>query len=631
MCGICGLAYFDQGRSPDPAVLKRMCDTLVHRGPDDEGQAVMDSVGLGMRRLSIIDLKTGHQPLSNEDASVWIVFNGEIYNFRELRAELEARGHRFRTAADTESIVHGYEEWGEAVCERLNGIFAFGLWDRHSHKLLLARDHVGVKPLYVYSDGEKLVFGSELKAVLRSPGVRRTLDLDALNQYLTFEYIPSPASIFREIRKLEPGHWMALQDGAVRFHRYWTYTPHPEPFTEKAAVERLRILLRDAVRLQLVSDVPLGAFLSGGIDSSIMVAQMAKCMDRPVKTFSIGFRESSYNELQYARAVASKYGTEHHEFTIEARALDLTETLVRHLDEPFGDFSVFPTYLVSKMARDYVTVVLSGDGGDELFAGYDTYRAHRFDRRFYHRLPRILKRGLIDPLARALPPSDKKKGAVNSFKRFVQGTWLPRDLMHARWMVFLSESERRSLFTADALASLADETPYEAVLRHRREASAASDVAATGYVDLKTYLVDDILVKVDRMSMAVSLEARVPYLDHRIVEFALSLPPSLQMKGFQTKALLKKAFWDELPVEVQRRGKQGFSIPIKSWIRNELKPMMLDLLSEKRLGEQGLFRPDTVSALVREHLDGTENHSHKLWALMVFEQWFDLYVRDGHA
>jgi asparagine synthase (glutamine-hydrolysing) len=625
MCGVCGLVFLENGRVPELSTLRRMCDSMTHRGPDDEGQKVIGQAGLGMRRLSIIDLQTGHQPLSNEDDSLWIVFNGEIYNYRELRAELVKLGHRFRTNSDTEVIVHGYEAWGEAVCGRLNGIFGFAIWDTKARRLFLARDHVGVKPMYYYRDSDRFVFGSEIKSILKCPGVKKTLDPDALNQYLTYEYVPSPASIFREIRKLEAGHWLSLRDGAVRTERYWTFVPEQQPWKEAAAAERLRELLHDSVRMQLVSDVPLGAFLSGGIDSSIIVSLMAGLMDRPVKTFSIGFRESSYNELKYAGAVARKYGTEHHEFMIEPRVLELTEKLVHQLDEPFGDFSIFPTYLVSKMARDFVTVTLSGDGGDELFAGYDTYRAHRFDRRYYHRFPKIVKRRILGPLADRVPPSDKKKGAVNSFKRFVQGTRLPKELSHARWMVFLTPEERRGLFTAETLARFTPELPYETILRHSREVESADDVARTGYIDLKTYLVDDILVKVDRMSMAASLEARVPYLDRRIVEFALSLPPDLKMKGFSTKVLLKKTFWNDLPPEVQRRDKQGFSIPIKNWIRGELKPMMTDLLSEKRIREQGLFQPSFVSRLVREHLDGKENHSHKLWALMVFEQWHEIY------
>ena len=626
MCGICGILYKDWQKEVKESTLKKMCDTLVHRGPDDEGWEVFGPIGLGMRRLSIIDLNTGHQPLSNEDGTVWIVFNGEIYNYRELRIELEKLGHRFKTTSDTESVIHGYEVWGEGVLEKLNGMFGFAIWDGRKRKLLLARDRLGIKPLYYYDDDdEKLVFGSEIKAIIKCPGVRRIIDITALNNYLTFEYIPAPRSIFQDIRKLEPGHWLTWQDGKIQIQPYWELVPQEKEYSEASARECLAELLEDSVRLRLVSDVPLGAFLSGGIDSSIIVSLMTKCMDQPVKTFSIGFKESSYNELFYARTVAKKYGTEHHEFTVEAKALDLTEKLIGQLDEPFGDFSIFPTYLVSKMARDYVTVILSGDGGDELFAGYDTYRAHRFDRRYYHRLPKIVKNGLFSKIAQRLPPTEKKKGMTNSFKRFVQGTQLPPSLYHARWMVFLREWEREKLFSEDVKRVSLKEDPYDFIHRHSRLADGCDDLTRMGYIDVKTYLVDDILVKVDRMSMAASLEARVPYLDHRVVEFALTLPPDLRMRGFNTKYLLKKTFWDFLPDEIQHRGKQGFSIPIKNWIRNELKPMMLELLNSRRIRQQGFFNDSYVSQLIKEHLHGRENHSHKLWALMVFELWYDLY------
>ena len=627
MCGICGILFNDRNRRAEKSVLKQMCDTMIHRGPDDEGQAVLGPVGLGMRRLSIIDLTTGHQPLSNEDGSVWIVFNGEIYNYRELRVDLEKLGHRFVTMSDTESIVHGYESWGEGVCERLNGMFGFALWDKGAKKLILARDRIGIKPLYYYMDEEKLVFGSEIKAILRCPNVRRRLDFSALNNYLTFEYIPSPCSIFKDIRKLEPGYWLSWQDGKIECKHYWELKPQERPFSDDSAGERLTELLEDSVRLRLVSDVPLGAFLSGGVDSSIIVSLMARCMNQPVKTFSIGFKESSYNELLYARAVAKKYNTEHHEFIVEARALDLTEKLVKQLDEPFGDFSIFPTYLVSKMARDYVTVTLSGDGGDELFAGYDSYRAHQFYRRFYRWLPVQVRKNLFAKVAQLLPPTEKKKGIINSFKRFVQGASLPSSLYHARWMVFLQEWERENLFDEDVVGEILREDPYGFIHRYSRLADGWDDVTRTGFIDVKTYLVDNILVKVDRMSMATSLETRVPYLDHRVVEFAFTLPPDQKMRGFSTKVLLKKAFWNRLPPEIQNRDKQGFSIPIKNWIRNELKSMMCDLLDESRIRKQGIFNSAYVSRLVDEHLRGTANHSHKLWALIVFEQWYDLYGR----
>jgi len=604
-----------------------MCDTITHRGPDDEGQVTLGQAGLGMRRLSIIDLSTGHQPITNENKNLWIVFNGEIYNYQLLRQELENYGHRFQTHSDTETILHGYEEWGEEICQRLNGMFAFAIYDKEKRSLFLGRDRLGIKPLYYYQDDQKLVFGSELKAILKCPELNCSIDPVALNNYLTFEYIPAPRSVFREIKKLPPGHWLRWQEDRLRDRPYWQLKPVENDITEGEAGEKLTALLKDAVQMRLISDVPLGAFLSGGLDSSIMVAQMAKMMDQPVKTFSIGFKESSYNELNYARAVAEKYQTDHHEFVIEANALELTEKLVKHLDEPFGDFSIFPTYLVSKMARDYVTVVLSGDGGDELFSGYDTYRAHRFDRQFYHLLPKLVKYGIMEPLARRLTPTEQKKGWINSYKRFIEGTLLPKSLYHARWMVFLQNMERQKLFTDDVLEELAPHDPYDFIHEYSRQADGLHDVTRTGYIDVKSYLVDDILVKVDRMSMAASLEARVPYLDHRIVELCFSLPPSLKMKGYRTKHLLQKTFWNDLPREVQKRDKQGFSIPIKNWIRGELKPMMLDMLSDSRIRSQGFFRAETIRQWMDEHLNGQANHSHKLWALMVFQQWYEIYGR----
>lgn len=627
MCGICGIVYRDNKRGPDRQLLSRMADTLFHRGPDDGGEVVIGSAGLGMRRLSIIDILTGHQPMSNEDGSITIVFNGEIYNYRQIRRVLEDLGHRFRTNCDTETIVHGYESWGVDVCTRLNGMFGFALWDNSERVLVLARDRLGIKPLYYYTDEEKLVFGSEIKAILKSPDIEKHIDPVALNNYLSFEYIPAPRSIFKEIRKLMPGHLLIYKNGRINIQSYWKLNLDQRKLSEEEAAENLRELLKDSVRLRLISDVPLGAFLSGGIDSSIMVSQMALIANAPVKTFSIGFKESSYNELRYARSVARRYETEHHEFVVEPKVLELTEKLISYLDEPFGDFSIFPTYLVSKMARDYVTVALSGDGGDELFAGYDTYRAHMFDRIVYSRIPRVLRRAIIESAATALRPTSKKKGAINSFKRYVMGTMLPDSLYHARWMAFLQEWERERIFSGDLWNVIKSTDHYDFIHRYSIEADGMDDITRSGYIDLKTYLVDDILVKVDRMSMATSLEARVPYLDHRIVEFAFSLPPELKMRRLKTKYILKKTFWNDLPEEVQKRDKQGFSIPIKNWIRGELRPMMMDLLNEKRIREEGFFNFDFISHMIDEHLRGIENHSHKLWALMVFETWYDKYGR----
>jgi len=626
MCGICGQLYSDRQRQVQPETIHRMCESIAHRGPDDQGVFVSGHMGLGSRRLKIIDLETGHQPMANEDQSVWIVFNGEIYNYRSLRKELEKKGHRFQTKSDTESILHAYEEYGEKCLDKLNGMFALAIWDTDRQRLFLARDRLGIKPLYYYFDGDKLVFGSELKSILQAQEIERSIDLVALNNYMTFEYIPSPRSIFQKVRKLEPGYYLLWDGTNFRKHSYWQLSVRPQ--VQEDASRRLRELIVDAVRLRLISDVPLGAFLSGGIDSSIVVALMAQLTEEPVKTFSIGFQESSYNELGYARDMAERYATDHHEYVIEANAVELTERLIAHFDEPFGDFSIFPTYLVSKMARRDVTVALTGDGGDELFGGYDTYLAQKFDGRFYRWWPKILKRSLCDSLANGLAPKEEKKGLVNIFKRFVQGSRLPAELLHARWMTFLTERQRGCLFSPEVLCQLAHSDPYDFLRYHARQAGEVDELSRSGYVDVKSYLVDDILVKVDRMSMAVSLEARVPLLDHRVVEFAFTLRPDLKIHRWQTKFLLKKTMADLLPPAIRRRDKQGFSIPIKNWIRGQLRPMMTDLLSESRLRRQGFFNGPWVSRLVSEHLRGVENHSHTLWALMVFESWHETYMQN---
>jgi len=555
MCGICGIYYVDPGQKVERHVLQHMTDALIHRGPDDEGLYLGDGVGLGMRRLSIIDLVTGKQPISNEDGSVWIVFNGEIYNHLTLRSELERKGHRFRTRADTEAIVHAYEEYGAHCPEHLNGMFAFAIYDSRSRRLLLARDRLGIKPLYYTFDGRRLVFGSELKSLLRAPGVPREIDFQALDAYLTFEYIPAPLSIFRGVAKLPQAHTLTLEQGQLRLRQYWDVAfglGEAMAKSEQEWGEELVALLADAVKIRLMSDVPLGAFLSGGLDSSSVVAMMSRAMDRPVKTFSIGFSEATYNELDYARTVARAFGTEHHEEIITPDAVSLTETLVAHLDEPLGDFSIFPTYMVSRMTRQHVTVALSGDGGDELLAGYDTYVADRLARA-YVRLPRVLRHGLIEPLASRLRPTEKKKGLVNRTVRFVQGVALPAHLQHVRWMIFLSQAQKESLYSPMLQDALAGTNPYEFIEKYFDRVRGADPLSQQQYVDLKTYLPDDILVKVDRMSMAVSLEARVPFLDYRLVELVGRMPAELRLRNGQTKYILKRAMRGILPEKILTR------------------------------------------------------------------------------
>jgi asparagine synthase (glutamine-hydrolysing) len=625
MCGIAGILGIGASYRVDQSELRGMCDVIRHRGPDDDGYHVEGSVGLGMRRLSIIDIAGGHQPMSNEARTLWVVFNGEIYNFRQLRTELEALGHQFLSHSDTEVIVHGYEQWGEECVKRLRGMFGVALWDAREKKLVLMRDWVGIKPLHWYLDDEKLVFGSEIKSILACRGVSREIDRGALDRFLTYEYIPAPSSIFRGIRKLPPGHLLVWKGGQVSVRSYWDFPVEPdqagkERIDEDECARELLALLRESVKLQMVSDVPLGAFLSGGIDSSSVVALMSEVSDRPVKTFSIGFEEQSYNELAYARLVAERFGTEHHEFVLTPQITDLVDLLTGFLDEPLGDFSIFPTYLVSKMARSHVTVALSGDGGDELFAGYDTYLADRIARRL-EALPTVVRRRILPGILRLIPPTEEKKGAVNIAKRFVQGAALPPELMHTRWMTFLTAVDKELLYTPTLREALRGFETAGFILEHGRAKRFADRLTAAQYVDLKTYLPENILTKVDRMSMVTSLEARVPVLDHKIVEFAFRLPAHLRLKGLTTKYLLKKAVAPLLPPEILTKKKQGFSIPIKNWLSGALRPLMTDLLDAERVRRRGWFEPAAVRRLMDEHLAGRENHSHRLWAMMVLELW----------
>jgi len=626
MCGICGMVYQDQSQTVDPSLLKRMCDVITHRGPDDEGYYVKDYVGLGMRRLSIIDLAKGAQPIYNEDKTIGIVFNGEIYNHQDIRQSLLKKGHKFTTETDTEAILHAYEEWGVDCLLRLNGMFAFAIWDDRKQRLFLARDRIGIKPLYYYHDEKMVVFGSELKSIIQHPSIYREIEPKALDTFLTFEYIPSPFSIFKNIYKCPPGSWMTYQNGEMRLETYWNVEYRKTDDSEQALNDRLLELLEDAVKIRLMSDVPLGAFLSGGLDSSSIVAMMSRNSSSPVKSFSIGFGDPTYNELPFARTVAKYFDTEHHEEYITPDVVTLTEQILWMLDEPFGDFSVFPTFLVSEMARKNVTVVLSGDGGDELLAGYDTYIAQKVAQK-YKRLPRFLRNGILEPMINALPPTQKKKGLINRAKRFIEGMKLPDELQHVRWMIFLQRSEKAMLYSPDFADTLADYDAHGYIEEYFRQVASNDPLDQQEYVDIKTYLVDDILVKVDRMSMANSLEARVPFLDHRFVEFAGTIPSQLRFDGRETKHILKTALRHVLPSMILKRGKEGFSIPIKNWMKRELEPMMMDALCEKNIKDKGFFSPQYVNTLVRQHMSGQDNHSHRLWALMVFHLWYDLYMK----
>ena len=621
MCGIAGFVadrdHGDADQAVWSAVLEKMCRVIRHRGPDDQGMTLKGPAALGMRRLSIIDLAGGHQPMSGEDGFVTIVFNGEIYNFLELQPLLEAKGHRFQSRSDTEVIVHAYEEFGPSCVELLRGMFAFAIWDERERKLFLARDRAGKKPLYygVTSRGT-LVFGSELKSLLEHPEIEREIDAQAVDAYFTLGYVPDPLTIFRNIYKLPPGNHLTFEAGRVSIEQYWDFdfrSPDSRR-DEQDYLDELVSLLDESVRLRLISDVPLGAFLSGGVDSSTVVALMARHMGQPVKTFSIGFHEDSYNELEYARLTAQKFGTEHHEFFVTPDICDIVDDLVWHFDEPFADSSAIPTYFVSKLAREHVKVILSGDGGDELFGGYSRYVVER-KRRFFSHLPGFVRQGLMQPLSRRLPHGTLGRNfihniALDPVDRYLDSmsifSGLNRDLLYTPgFQRSLNESKKVISLFNDLAAEVTTGEPIDKLL----------------YIDSKTYLPGDILTKVDRMSMAVSLEARAPLLDHNLIDFMVRIPASLKLAGYQTKYLLKKAVKDLVPPEILNRPKQGFGVPVQEWINKQLRGRIRDTLTSAQIKQRGYFEPAYVEVLLNEHERGRRDHSMAVWALFMFELW----------
>jgi asparagine synthase (glutamine-hydrolysing) len=621
MCGIAGVIAWRA--PPDQADVVRMCDAMTYRGPDDAGYLVEGPVAMGMRRLAIIDLAHGHQPIFNEDGSVGVVYNGEIYNYRELRAELEAKGHRFSTASDTEVIVHLWEEEGIEFPRRLDGMFAIALYDRTRRRLVLARDHVGIKPLYYVATSDAIVFGSEVKTLLASGRVERRLDVDSLAQYLSWEYVPGAATLMQGMRRLEPAHTLEIElnSGRTTLRRFWSPLNGAARTarTDAEWEEEADATIRSAVQRQLVADVPLGAFLSGGVDSSLVVAAMGNA-----ETFSIGFDDPSYNETQWSKRVADHLNVNHHVETIRPDALGLFAQLMHHMDDPIGDFSIFPTYLVSKLAAGHVKVVLSGDGGDELFGGYETFLAQE-KAATWNRFPQWLRQGILEPSIAALPPTAAKKGLINKARRFVEGVRLDEAWGHARWRVFCDEAMRSQLFTGEARAALA--TPIGAhILALREQAQDVDERDRTLFVDFGSYLVDNCLTKVDRMSMACSIEARVPLLSKDVVELAFRIPSHLKFDSSQTKILLKRVAARHVPRECIYRPKEGFSIPIKNWLKEEFRSLIESYLDPKRIRQAGLFIPEVVSRLWEEHRTNRANHSHILWSLLVFEQWRDRWA-----
>jgi asparagine synthase (glutamine-hydrolysing) len=624
MCGIAGRLNFDPRHPVDRDVLAAMTDAVAHRGPDASGYYHAPGIGLGHRRLSIIDLSTGDQPLANEDGTVQVVFNGEIYNFAEVRAELIGRGHRFRTGSDTEIIVHGYEEWGDSCVDRFRGMFAFAVWDATARRLLLARDRLGVKPLY-YAElpGVGIVFGSEIKSILTDSDVPRDWRPDAIDKYLTLLYIPAPDTIYSAVRKLPPAHVLVAEGGSVRIKRYWDleFTGDGDPSREDEYLEELDALLREAVGLRLISDVPLGAFLSGGIDSSAVVAYMKEASGTPPVTMSVGFNNAEFDEVEHAETVARHLGCEFHALVANPQVSDLLPKLAWHFDEPFADSSAVPTYYVSKAARELVTVALSGDGGDELWAGYTRHRVEQWEQRARGTLGAAGK--MAGWLAHALPLSVK---GARSLRHLASNPDQAYALKHAYGMFEPGAKDRlyargfaESVRHSDAFASFRD--AYSAC-------SSSDPMDRALYVDARTYMIDDVLTKVDRMSMAVSLEAREPLLDHKLLEFAARVPMALKIKNGRGKYLLRRVLDRRIPRTILERGKRGFAAPIGDWLRGPLAAMTHELLLDGRLRDRGVFDPREVQRLWDEHRTGRAEHPHRLWQLVMLELWFRQFI-DG--
>jgi asparagine synthase (glutamine-hydrolysing) len=617
MCGICGLAAMSGG--PDREALEAMTDTLVHRGPDSAGMVVNGPVGLGARRLSIIDLETGDQPIANEDRTVHVVQNGEIYNHAQLRAELESQGHRMRTDhSDTEVLVHLYEQHGPAFAERLRGMFAVAIWDSRERRLVLARDRFGIKPLHWARLPGGLAFGSELKCLLPAPGFSREIDPDAVEAFLAFNSIPAPLTIYKTARKLPPGHYLVWQEGSsdVTIERYAREQPAttPRPATPGDVLEALR----DSVRAHLVSDVPVGVLLSGGVDSSALAALAATESRERIHTFSIGFEEQGFDETERARVVAERYGTEHHELVIRPNAVELLPKLAETFDEPFADSSAVPTWLVSELAASHVKVAMSGEGGDELFGGYYTYVADLL-------APRVGKlAALARPLIERLPSRSNRAASFDyKAKRFARAAALPPLERHHGWKEIFDADTRRALLTREAAKG---SDPLAVYRDHYAETEGAPELARLQEIDLNVYLPSDLLVKTDRASMAHSLEARVPFLDTAVSDVALALPTSQKVRGFDKKRMLRQAVEPLLPREVTHGRKQGFSIPAAAWLRGELEPFAREVLSPARIREQGWFDPDVVTAIVDRHVSGREDLSRQIWGLMAFSLWYERYA-----
>ena len=654
MCGICGEIDFNKGVTVEP--IRRMCKVLTHRGPDDEGMVFIRGkryfdvknyrefppgengfdVALGHRRLSIIDLSTAaHQPMCNEDGRIWIVFNGEIYNFQETREILVTKGHSFKSKSDTEVILHAYEEWGVECLNNFRGMFAFAIWDSNLQRLFMARDRLGKKPLvYAHQNGH-LAFASEIKAVLQIPGIERKVNGYAIHHYLTYQYVPSPESIFEGIKKLPPAHYLLYdRDGTVKIERYWKlkFNSNHQTYTDAQELgDRIRTELEESVKLRLISDVPLGAFLSGGVDSSLIVGIMAKFSEKPVKTFSIGFEEKEFDELSYARLVSNHFLTEHHEFIVKPNAIEILPKLAWYYNEPFADSSAIPTYYVSKMTRDHVKVVLTGDAGDENFAGYPRYLRSKYVS-WFTRLPEKVRRSLLPAFLRILSQSPWRRKTLNRLADFMEMLSSHQGRNYAEQIKIFNQKEKDDVYSEDFSRQVKGTDPLDYLIKKYEEGDTDDLLEKLLYLDMTTYLPEDLLVKMDIATMANSLEARVPFLDHKFMELVAGIPPHFKLKGTRTKFILKKAFKDFLPDAIFKRRKMGFGVPVSRWFRNELKDYVYDILLDPRTLNRGYFRREGVQRLLNDHIALRYDHSSKIWALLFLEMWFRVFIdKEGES
>ncbi len=618
MCGICGF------NGSDRELIQRMADVITHRGPDKEGFYVDEDISLGNRRLSIIDLSDrATQPIFNEDKSIVIVYNGEIYNFPELRRDLEAKGHKFYTNTDTEVVIHTYEEYGVDCLQKFNGMFAFALWDKNKRQLFVARDRIGIKPLYYYYDGKKFAFASEIKSILEDPSITREVNYLSLYYYLGYEFVPSPLTMFKRIFKLEPGNYLLYKDGNVSIKRYWELQFKTEYRKKTEYIERMRELIDLSVKRRLISDVPLGVFLSGGLDSSTVVAFMRRHITGNLKAFSIGYEDESFSELDYATFVAREFGLEHHILMISDIGPDFIEKSLWHLDEPMTDLSTIPFYLITRKARENVIVALSGEGGDEVFVGYDRFKASKAYK-YYKVIPAFLRRGFVERVIDSLADRPQKKGFVNVAKRFVQGAKLSEDGLHMRWQYFSNPEQDSKLYQHNFKERVKFD-PFFPIRRAVARCNSEDELEKEIFVDMRFTMPDSVLMKVDKMSMANSLEVRVPFLDHELIEFNATIPSRYKLRAFgKTKAIFRESIKGILPDRIVYRGKQGYSFPSKNWLREQLKDFMVDVINTSPIINETL-NIRYVNKLIEEHLERRQNHNHILWALVNLAVWYNRF------